>query len=78
MYNFQLDKNSVPIFYINKKVWSDKYKYVIHQCLCERMCYLLVEPDPNVAIRMVEITCLCRNDFTEHYELIEKYLGIKN
>ena len=78
MYNFQADKNSVPIFYINKEVWSDKYKHVIHQCLGERICYLLVEPDPNVAIRMVEITCLCPKDFIEHYELIEKFIGIKN
>lgn len=41
------------------------------------MCYILVEPDPDVAIRMVEITCMCVADFMDNYDVIEKVLGIK-
>lgn len=32
------------------------------------MCYILVEPDPDVAIRMVEITCMCVADFMDKYQ----------
>ena len=77
MYNFQADKNGVPIFYVNKATWTDHYKSVIRQCLNDRMCYILVEPDPDVAIRMVEITCMCVADFMDNYDVIEKVLGIK-
>lgn len=76
MYNFQGDSNAVPVFYINKNTWTEGYKRVIHQCLLDRMCYILVEPDPNVSIRMVEFTCMCRADFEKNYENIEKILDI--
>lgn len=42
------------------------------------MCYILVEPDIDVLNRMVEITCMCRADFTDNYDVIEKALGIKH
>lgn len=65
---FQANKNTVPIFYVNKATWTDHYKSVIRQCLNDRMCYILVEPDPDVAIRMVEITCMCVADFMDKYQ----------
>ena len=77
MYNFQADKNAIPIFYVNKATWTEYYKSIIHQCLNDRMCYILVESDIDVLNRMVEITCMCRADFTDNYDVIEKALGIK-
>lgn len=77
MYNFQADENAVPIFYVNKATWTELYKSIILQCLYYRMCYILVEPDIDVLNRMVEITCMCRADFIDNYDVIEKTLGIK-
>lgn len=77
LYNFQIDKNTIPVFYVNKNTWTDEYKNIIHLCLSERRCYVIVEPDPNICNRYVEYSLICRVDFYECYEQIDHLLGLK-
>lgn len=77
-YNFQIDKNIIPVFYINKNAWTDEYKKIIHHCLGERRCYVLVESDPKVCNRYAEYSFICREDFYKCYEQIDYLLGLKN
>lgn len=74
MYSFQIDSNTVPVFYINKQCWNDNYKRIIHYCLENRMCFLLVEPGDQTK-RCLEITCECIADFVNFYDLIEKHIN---
>lgn len=76
-YNFQIDKNAVPVFYINKGSWNDNYKRIIRECTYYRMAYLLCEPDDKSKPYM-EITCMCLKDFEDFISGIEKYIGIES
>ena len=75
-YFFQIDENTVQVFYINKETWTEEYKRIISLCVYNRKCYLIVEPDPQICNRYYEITCLSLIDFEKNYELINHLLGL--
>ena len=75
-YFFQIDENTVPVFYINKETWTEEYKRIISLYVYNRKCYLIVEPDPQICNRYYEITCLSLIDFEKNYELINHLLGL--
>jgi len=77
MYNFQIDENAVPVFYINKNCWNDEYKQLIRECLYYKMAYLLCEPEDK-SLPHMEVTCTCLKIFEDFLEMIEKCIGYKN
>lgn len=74
MYLFQVDKNAVPVFYINKNCWNDDYKQLIRQFIREYNCaYLLCAPVDKSKSHM-EVMCMCLYDFESFIDRVENYI----
>lgn len=74
VYRFQIDKNAVPVFYINKNCWNYDYKQLIRQFIHDyNWAYLLCEPVDKTKPHM-EVTCTCLRVFEEFIETVENYI----
>ncbi len=73
MYLFQTEQNAIWVFWVNKEVWNDEYKYIIKNCVEGKHVYLLV---PTKQFGIVEFVCLSVADFNEQLEKIENALTL--